>query len=60
MDTKNERLIIQKHKKSEGEKQIKDELEKVEIATILCNNCTVEQMRYLRSHMSILQKRLRT
>jgi hypothetical protein len=56
----NERIQIATEKKRYNDKKVNDELEKVNIATILCNNCTVEQMRYLRSHMAILQKRLRS
>ena len=41
------------------EKKVNEELEKVEIATVLCNSCTLDQMRYLKAHASIIIKKLR-
>ena len=32
---------------------LKNDLEKVDIATFLCNNCTVEQMRVFKYHAKI-------
>lgn len=33
---------------------LKNDLEKVDIATFLCNNCTVEQMRVFKYHAKIM------
>ena len=34
--------------------ELKNDLEKVDIATFLCNNCTVEQMRAFKYHAKII------
>lgn len=55
----NEQIELATIRKRNNEKRVKDEMEKVEIATLLCHSCSVEQMRYLMSHAKIIIKKLR-
>lgn len=43
----NREYIMQERKKF-NENKVAQELEKVEIATQLCNTCTLEEMKYLK------------
>lgn len=56
----NEQIQKATEKKRFKEILIKEELEKVEIATLLCNSCTLEQMRYLKFQAKILCKNVQT
>ena len=55
----NEQIQLATERKRFNDKKVKEELEKVEIATLLCNSCSIDQMRYLKSYAAIIIKKLR-
>jgi len=54
-----ERELLQQQRKREKDSRTNEEFEKIEIAMILCNSCTIDQMRYLKSHATIFIRKMR-